>query len=193
MVLICNWPTQRHNLFESSTIRETITYTHRTSFWPNITKFQTRNVGTIIWRTNFIKWYTLQSILKKRKTYHHQRWCTLSTLLLRSWQSQSLTVTFGWTLTQSVLTIIAWNSWQAARHFQNDARNSKKVLLPFNSNIRQKLGSWLWNLHSRQTHKQDTNQPRIYPHPRMGSRTRRSHANSPISRITTNWRLRENH
>ena len=77
------------------------------------------------------------------------------------------------------------------RHFKNDARNSPQVLLPFNRNIRQKLGSWLWNMHSRQTHKKHSNQSRFIPHPRTGSGTGKSHANRPIARITAKWGLQK--
>ena len=48
-------------------------------------------------------------------------------------------------------------------------------------------------MHSRQTHKKHTNQPRINPHPKMGPRTGRSHANRPIARITAKWGLRNYH
>ena len=43
---------------------------------------------------------------------------------------------FCWTITQSVITIITWNSWQTPTLFQKDARSSTKILLPFNSNTR---------------------------------------------------------
>ena len=48
---------------------------------------------------------------------------------------------FVWTITQSVTTIFTWNSRQTPKQFQNDARTSTKVLLSFNCNLRQKLGS----------------------------------------------------
>ena len=39
----------------------------------------------------------------------------------------------------------------------------------------------------------NTNHPRITPLPRMGSWTRKSHANRPIARITAKWGLRKYH
>ena len=45
-------------------------------------------------------------------------------------------------------------------------------------------------MHSRQTHKQETNHPRINPHPRTGSWTGRPHKKRSIARITAKWGLR---
>ena len=39
-------------------------------------------------------------------------------------------------ITQSVITIITWNSWQTPTYFKNDARNPSEALLSFNCNLR---------------------------------------------------------
>ena len=45
------------------------------------------------------------------------------------------------TITQGTTTIITWNSWQTPRNFKDDARNTLKIPLLFNCNLRYKLGS----------------------------------------------------
>ena len=91
-MLLRKWPPQRHKNCEYGTYNKTITYTHLTRFRSKNNKFQIRNNWITIWRTNFFKWSTLHALFQKQETYYLQRWFTLSTILQRSWRSQSLQV-----------------------------------------------------------------------------------------------------
>ena len=55
------------NNCEHNTYNETIAFAYRTRFWPKVTEFQTQNVGSSNWRTNFHKWCALYAFFKKQK------------------------------------------------------------------------------------------------------------------------------
>ena len=96
---------------------------------------------------------------------------------------------FARTITQSATTIITWNSWQTHRHFKmRQEIRQKYYFLSIATYVR----NWVRDCEIRIQDKRINNTritPELFPNPRMGSRTGRTHANRAIARNTAKWRL----